>query len=263
VASSSELVKCGIALAIKALEICERSAALGKKDNRRSSNMHRPEPFTQGGMGKATPRYFFHHFTRQRPLASGQRENHRNLGVDFHRFTVQNVGPVLPLLHGFDGCRGQHRMPTDQVKVFNTAILADLSLQQHTSLDACLSRQGRVGWLNFTQQQALGHTLRHPYALRRSYLGYGHRGRIDDSAYHSPHLSARHSARNPTHHASHGIHRRWSLFFFDHLHFFWNLGWRTELAVNDIGLNLLDPLDGSRRRWRRWWRRRWRRHQEG
>ena len=59
---------------------------------------------------------------------AGQREVHRDLSFDFHRFIVQNVRPVAPLAHGVDSRLDQHRMPSHNFKVLNRALLADHGL---------------------------------------------------------------------------------------------------------------------------------------
>src|SRR5581483_3559352 len=74
-----------------------------------------------------------------RILAASQGEVDRNLCFHFHRFTVQNVGPVTPLLHGFDSGRGKHGVSANEAQILDGTVLADLSLQQHTSLDAGLA----------------------------------------------------------------------------------------------------------------------------
>ena len=63
-----------------------------------------------------------------RSLAPGEREVHLHLRLNLDRLSVQQIRLVLPLLHGFDRGRRQHRMPADQLKVFDRAFFADLSL---------------------------------------------------------------------------------------------------------------------------------------
>ena len=64
-------------------------------------------------------------------LTARQGEVDRNLGFHFHWLAVQDVRFVLPLLHGFDGSRSQHRVAADQAQVLDRTILADFGLQQH------------------------------------------------------------------------------------------------------------------------------------
>src|SRR5438876_568883 len=92
-------------------------------------------------------------------LASSQGKVDRNLGLYFDGFAIQDVRFVLPLLHGFDSGRSQHRVAADQAEVLNRSVLADLGLQQYGALDARLPRQGRIVGLNFANQQTLGHAL--------------------------------------------------------------------------------------------------------
>ncbi len=61
-------------------------------------------------------------------LASRQAEVHLYLGLDRHRFAIEQVRLIAPLLHGFDGRWRQHRVPADQLQILNRAILADLRL---------------------------------------------------------------------------------------------------------------------------------------
>src|SRR5512146_660930 len=74
-----------------------------------------------------------------RYLSARQREVHHYLGVHCHWFTVQHVGLVAPLLHGFNCSRGQHGMSADQLQVLDRTVLADLRLQQNLPLDAGLA----------------------------------------------------------------------------------------------------------------------------
>ena len=46
-------------------------------------------------------------------LAPSEREVYLHLRVDLDRFSVEQVRLVLPLLHGFDRGRRQHRVPAD------------------------------------------------------------------------------------------------------------------------------------------------------
>src|SRR5579872_6473256 len=189
-------------------------------------------------------------------LAAGQSKVHRNLRLDFDRFAIQNVRLVLPLLYRFDGCRRQHGMATDQTQILDSPIFADLGLQQHTPLDACLASQRWIIRLYFANQQSLSHTLRHANTLRRSNLGHSDRGGADNASDDASHLSTRDStwytADNPSRHD-----RRRRFFFLNHLYFLWNLGRCAELVVDDISLYLLYDSNRSGGGWRRrWWRRR-------
>ena len=61
-------------------------------------------------------------------LASSQGEVHLHLRLNFDRLAIQEVRFVLPLLHGLNRRRCQHRMPTDQLKVLDRPFLADHAL---------------------------------------------------------------------------------------------------------------------------------------
>ena len=73
----------------------------------------------RSGTGEAT----------SRDLSARQREVHHDLRVHCHRFAVQHVWLVAPLLYGFNGGRGQHRVTADQLQVLDRTVLADLRLQ--------------------------------------------------------------------------------------------------------------------------------------
>jgi hypothetical protein len=73
------------------------------------------------------PMRLSHRILRRR-LAASEGEVYLNLRIDFDRLSVQQVRLVLPLLHGFDRCRSQHRVPADQLQVFDVTCLADLRL---------------------------------------------------------------------------------------------------------------------------------------
>src|SRR5207302_9329134 len=128
-------------------------------------------------------------------------------------------------------------------------------------LEAGLVRQRWVRWVGVPHQEAIRHTGGNTYALRSGHFRHGHRRGTDDAAADAAQLSTRHTARYATHYAARCHDRRRSFLFFDHLHFLRNLGGRSQLTVDDIGLNLFHDLDrGGCWRWRWRWRRR--RHQE-
>src|SRR5579863_1475048 len=101
-------------------------------------------------MGRAQPTLPNHYFRTAtlRSLASSEREVHLHLRLNFHRLSVKQVGLVLPLLHGLDRSRSQHRVPADQLQVDDIAVLADLSLQKNRALNTRLACQRRINWWN-------------------------------------------------------------------------------------------------------------------
>src|SRR4051812_38008920 len=193
-------------------------------------------------------------------LASCEREVHLYLSLNLDRLSVEQVGLVFPLLHSFDRGGSQHRVPADQLQVLDSAFLADRGLQNNRTLDARLPSQGRISWRHLADQHAGAHARRHANPLRGSNLRSDSRRRIKNASHDSAHGATRDAARNATHHTSRCHGRRRSLVLFNHLYFLWNFGRGAQLAVDDIGLDLLYNLDRSRcwRRWRRW---RWRCHQ--
>src|ERR1700721_1565834 len=66
--------------------------------------------------------------TQRRVLASGEREVHLNRSFHLDRFAIEQIGLVLPLLHGFDRGRSQHGGTADQVQILNIPGLADFAL---------------------------------------------------------------------------------------------------------------------------------------
>src|SRR5207244_12256205 len=54
--------------------------------------------------------------------------------LDLYRFAVQNVRPVTPLLHGFEGRLDQKRRTADDAEVLDGSLFADFRLQHHTAL---------------------------------------------------------------------------------------------------------------------------------
>src|SRR5271166_2312813 len=64
--------------------------------------------------------------TPARSLASGQGEVDRYFRIYFDRFAVQQIWLIFPLLDGVERTLHQHRMPADQLQVFDGTILADL-----------------------------------------------------------------------------------------------------------------------------------------
>src|SRR5579872_4632509 len=109
-----------------------------------------PIPATvAGGKGRAT----LATSNSRSALASSQSEVHLNFCVHFHRFAIQKIRLIFPLLYGIDGRRSQHWMPADQSKVFDGSVFADDRVQDHMSLNASLPRQGRVIRLDTLHQK--------------------------------------------------------------------------------------------------------------
>src|SRR6185312_338061 len=155
-------------------------------------------------------------------LTAGKREVHRNLSIHFDRLAVQKVGLIAPLLYGINSSRGQHWMPTDDMKVLYSSVFPDNCLENHGSLNASLACQGRISGTNFVNQQTLRHALRDAYALRSHSLRYrsGAGGSADNAADHATHGAARYATRNAAHHAHRARRRR--VFFLNHLNFLRN-----------------------------------------
>src|SRR5215467_3690521 len=194
-------------------------------------------------------------------LTSSQREVHLHLRLNFDRLAVQQIRFVFPLLHSFDRGRSQHRVPADQLQVFDVPCLADLRLQNHCALNTRLTRQRRVCRRNLADQKTRGYTSRHAHTLRCGNFRNSDRGRTQNASDHSAHRSTRDTARNAANYTSRSHDRRWRLFFLNHLYFLWNLGGRAQLTIDDIGLNDFHDLHRCCGRWWRRWR--WRGgHQE-
>src|SRR5262249_50717258 len=145
--------------------------------------------------------------------------------------------------------RSQHRMTADQLKILNRAFFADLSLQHNLSLNAGLTRQGRIIRLYLLDQKSRRYTLRNANALWcRNF--WNRACGVNNAPHDATQRTSGHSTRNAAHHAAR--HRRRRFLFLNNLDFLWNLGRRAQLAVDDVALNFDDLYDC---RWR-WWRRR-------
>src|ERR1700733_1190564 len=152
-------------------------------------------------------------------------------------------------------------MSADQTKVLDVAGLADFRLENHGSLNACLTGQWRIIRIHSAQQKSSRDTGGNSHPLRSRYFGNRHWRRAHDAANNAPHLSAGDPAGDAADYSGSGHGWRRSFVLFNHLDFWWNLGGRAEFAVNDIGLNLLHNFYW-RGRGRRRWRGRRRRNQE-
>src|SRR5580700_6259177 len=224
----------------------------------RASEKPLPATVILGGKGRAIYTHCYAQFRtvpRAGSLAPGEGEVHLYLGLNLDRFTVQQVGLILPLFHGLDRGRSQHRVSADQLQVFDVAFLADLSLQDDDALNASLTRQWRIHRLRLPDQQSGEYARRNPDTRWRCHLRRRNRYGAEHAANNAAHGSARNAARDTAHYAgrSHGRRR---LVFLNHFDFLRNLGGRAQFAVDDIGLNHPYVLDhcGCWRRWRWRWR---------
>src|SRR6185437_10657438 len=62
-------------------------------------------------------------------------ESHFNGRLYLHRFAVQQIRLIFPLLHGFHGSLDENRMPAHLMKVFDGSTLAYGCGQNYVSLD--------------------------------------------------------------------------------------------------------------------------------
>src|SRR5579863_2588424 len=134
-------------------------------------------------------------------------------------------------------------MSAHQLQVLDLPVDVDNRGQDNIALYSRRSRQGRVYRFFLVNQQALGHALRDAYALgcyRNEFRHIRKRTRgVDHASDHSSDLSAGNSSRYAAYDSSAYWHRRWRLFFLNHLNLLWNLGRRAQLtARKHIGLNL-------------------------
>src|SRR5580658_7821016 len=81
-----------------------------------------------------------------------QLEVHVHRGFHFHRFAVQQVRPVLPLLYRVDCCLLQQRWSTHHAKILDGAALRDHRLQDHGAFDAHISSDDRILRHHFADQ---------------------------------------------------------------------------------------------------------------
>ena|SRR5437879_4090941 len=91
-------------------------------------------------------------------LASGERKVHRDLRLDLDWLVVEDVGTIAPLHDRIDGCANQQGMASKDPQVFDRALPADHGFEHHRSLNACASRERRVGGLYFVNEISLPHT---------------------------------------------------------------------------------------------------------
>src|SRR5258708_27293986 len=82
---------------------------------------HRDSRWEGGGPCTPLPTTTTANRASPRSLAPGEGEVYLYLRVDFNRLSVQEIRPVLPLLHGFDCRRSQHRMPAYQLQILDGA----------------------------------------------------------------------------------------------------------------------------------------------
>src|ERR1700723_2762497 len=75
-----------------------------------------------------------------RRSVSSQREVHGDLSFYFDGLIVQNVRPVVPLAHGIDSSRHEHRMAGQDDEIFNRTLLADHCLQHDGPLNTGAAR---------------------------------------------------------------------------------------------------------------------------
>ena len=73
-------------------------------------------------------------------LSIGKGEIHIDRRFHVNRFTVQVIGLVTPLLHGFHCGLDEHGMTADDAQILYRAVFADKCLQYHASLNASLTR---------------------------------------------------------------------------------------------------------------------------
>ncbi len=123
------------------------------------------------------------------------------------------------------------------------AILADLGLQHHCPLNAGLARQRRIARLYLANEQPLGDALRYAHTLRSRDLGTATGVELMMPPMTPPIWPpGTPPERRPQ--PRHRGDRRRSFLFLDHLNFLGNLRGGAQLAVDDIGLDLLTTLTG-------------------
>src|ERR1039458_1828772 len=83
-------------------------------------------------------------------LPTGQRENNVDRGVYIHRFAIEVVRLVPPLLDGIQRGAREHGVAADYVQVLDGAIFADQSLQHDGTLNASLAGDRKSTRLNFS-----------------------------------------------------------------------------------------------------------------
>src|SRR2546423_11909797 len=124
-------------------------------------------------------------------LAPGEGKVNLHLRIDFDRLSVQQVGLVLPLLHGLDRGRCQHRMPADQLQVLNGAILADLRLQNYHALNTGLACQRRIYRGHFPNQKTRRNAGGNADARRSRHFRRCHRRAAQNAADYAAHGATR------------------------------------------------------------------------
>src|SRR5215475_7204981 len=100
-------------------------------------------------------------------LTAAQGEIHLDGGLYFHRFAVQDVRPVTPLAHGFDRRLIKHWRPANGAQVLDSSALADRSLQNHLSLNACCFGDSRIYRIGSRYLVAGNYAGRNANTLRR------------------------------------------------------------------------------------------------
>src|SRR5438105_2405891 len=69
-------------------------------------------------------------------LSAAQVEIDSDRGLYFNRLSVQNVGPVLPLLHRIERRLHQHGMAAHHPQVFDVPTFTDNGVENHRALNA-------------------------------------------------------------------------------------------------------------------------------
>src|ERR1039458_1560380 len=134
-------------------------------------------------------------------LPTGQRENNVDRGVYIHRFAIEVVRLVPPLLDGIQRGAREHGVAADYVQVLDGAIFADQSLQQDGTLNASVAGKRRIDRLHSVDQQSLRDALGYAHTLRDRGLGDRDRRGTEHTAQHATHATSRYAARYAAHHA--------------------------------------------------------------
>ena len=79
-------------------------------------------------------------------LAPCQREVDLHLSLDVHGISVQQIGPVLPLLNSVDRCRSEQGMSADELHFVDITFFVDFACITTTPCTSCcLASSGYVG----------------------------------------------------------------------------------------------------------------------